>query len=148
MAKSLALPNSVRGALNYIRSKAPALARARVKAEQGAGRMKDALLILGGASSAGAACAVIGDPAMRGHIRIGSVPYDLDAVVPALGILGGVADGFGKYSDDAVLYFSGALAPWLKEQVHFRVAAMKSGVPRGSSSSVSGSNVFDPELIG
>lgn len=143
MSKAMALPNSVRGALNYIRSKAPALARARVKAEQAAGRTKDALLILSGAGSVGVAMAVVGDPAQRGHIRIGTAPYDLDAVVPALGMLGGIADGFGKYSDDAVLFFGGALAPWMKEQAHLRVAAMRSGVPK-----VSGSNVFDPELIG
>jgi len=153
MSKSLSLPGSVRGALNYIRSKAPAIARARAKAEMSAGRAKDAMLILGGAGSVGAACAFVGDPALRGHIRIGKLPYDLDLAVPALGVLGGIADGFGKHSDDAVLFFAGALAPYIKEQVHLRIAAARSGVPHGSDSSVSGmpfggAGLFDPEIDG
>lgn len=126
--KSLALPQTVRGALNYIRSKGPALARARVKAEMSAGRTKDAMLILGGAGAVGAAMAFVGDPAQRGHIRIGKLPYDLDLAVPALGVIGGIVDGFGKHSDDAVLFFSGALAPYVKEQAHLRIAAARSGV--------------------
>lgn len=146
MSKGLALPNSVRGALNYIRSKAPALARARAKAELSAGRMKDGMLILGGAAAAGSACAFLGDPARQGHIRVGKFAYDLDAVVPLLGVLGGVADGFGKHSDDAVLFFSGALAPWVKEQVHLRVVSAR--VPRVSGIPFDAEGLFDPEIEG
>lgn len=146
--KSLALPNSVRGALNYIKSKAPAIARARAKAEMSAGRMKDAMLILSGAGATGAAMAFLGDPAQRGHIRIGKLPYDLDLAIPALGVLGGVADGFGKHSDDAVLFFSGALAPYLKEQVHLRIAAARSGVASVSGIPFETEGLFDPEIEG
>ncbi len=145
---SLALPQTVRGALNYIKSKAPAIARARVKAELGAGRMKDAALILSGGAAVGAAMALAGDPAKRGSIQVSSrFPYPLEAVVPVMGVLGGVVDGFGKHSDDAVLFFAGALAPFMKDQAHLRIAAMRSGV------SVSGmpfaeSSLFDPEIDG
>lgn len=147
MSKSLSLPGSVRGALNYIKSKAPAIARARAKAEMGAGRTKDAMLILGGAGAVGVTMGFIGDPAQRGHIRIGSLPYDLDLLVPALGVLGGIADGFGKHSDDAVLFFGGALAPYVKEQAHLRVAAAR------TKASVSGeafgtSGEYDQEILG
>lgn len=125
---NLSMPHSVSGALKYIRSKAGVIAKARQKAEMGAGRAKDALLIVGGSMSAGAAKALLGRPELRGHIRAGSFNVDLDLAVPALGVLGGIADGFGQYSDDAVLYFSGMLGVYLAEQTHLRIAASRSGV--------------------
>lgn len=147
MSKSLALPGSVRGALNYIRSKAPAIARARAKAELSAGRAKDAVLILGGAAAVGGAKGFLGDPARRGNIHVGKFPYPLDAVVPLAGALGGIVDGFGKHSDDAVLFFSGALAPAVAEFTHFRVAGMRSGV-KVSGIPINLEGLVDPEIEG
>lgn len=148
MAQSLAMPHSVSGALKFIRSKAGAIAKARQKAELGAGRAKDALLIVGGCCAAGAAKSLVGDPALRGHIRVGKLNADLDLVVPALGVLGGIADGFGQYSDDAVLFFAGATGVYLAEQVQLRVAAAKTGVKVSGFDWGEDAATFDPEITG
>lgn len=148
MSQSLAMPHSVSGALKFIKSKAGAIAKARQKAELGMGRMKDAMLIVGGGCAAGAAKSLVGDPAQRGHIRVGKLNADLDLVVPALGVLGGVADGFGQYSDDAVLFFSGAAAVYLAEQVQLRVAAARSGVKVSGVNWSEDAGNFDPEILG
>lgn len=148
MAQALALPQSVSGALKFIKSKSGAIAKARQKAELGMGRMKDAALIISGSCAAGAAKSLVGDPALRGHIRVGKLNADLDLVVPALGVLGGVADGFGQYSDDAVLFFSGAVGVYLAEQVQLRVAAAKSGVKVSGFDWAEDAATFDPEITG
>lgn len=148
MANQAVVPQSISGAIKYIRSKAGTIAKARQKAELGAGRAKDALLIIGGSCAAGAAKSLVGDPALRGHIRMPKVNADLDLVVPALGVIGGIVDGFGQYSDDAVLFFAGATGVYLAEQVQLRVAAARSGVKVSGFDWGEDAAAFDPEITG
>lgn len=158
MAALSKLPDSIASAVKFFRNKAPALARVREKAEMAAGRTKDAALISAGAVSVGAAKAFIGKPELRGHIRVGTFAADLDGLVPALITVGGIADGFGQYSDDAVLFGAGALAPWLSEMAHLRIAAARTSASgrAASGGSVSGTDpysidtegLFDPEIVG